>query len=222
MADLDKALEFTLEEEGGWSNHPEDPGGATKFGITIAVLKGMGKDYDLDGDGDVDEVDLSHITKTDARHIYDVRYWRGAGILSQRIATKHFDIGVNMGIMVGTLLLQKSLISIGAHGVIADGIFGAMTEAAVNQSDPASLLLDLAAEQSHRYYQIVGWQAQKGAADLGWTSEEAAYVLAHANARDLQGLIGFKARLEASKRRVGKLAFLKGWQTRAAKLPLEA
>lgn len=37
MEGLDQALEWLLEEEGGWSNHPADRGGKTMFGITQAT-----------------------------------------------------------------------------------------------------------------------------------------------------------------------------------------
>ena len=54
MADVKILAPFILKWEGGFVNHPNDPGGATNKGVTIAVWKKQG--YDKDGDGDIDIV----------------------------------------------------------------------------------------------------------------------------------------------------------------------
>ena len=56
MADVMKLAPFILSFEGGFVNDPDDRGGATNKGVTIATWRKVG--YDKDGDGDIDFNDL--------------------------------------------------------------------------------------------------------------------------------------------------------------------
>ena len=47
---------------------PDDPGGATSFGVTIHTLRRLG--LDLDGDGDVDEADVRRVTRAQAVDLF--------------------------------------------------------------------------------------------------------------------------------------------------------
>ena len=42
MAQIGKVIDFILKWEGGYTDHPNDPGGATNMGVTIGTLKGLG------------------------------------------------------------------------------------------------------------------------------------------------------------------------------------
>ncbi len=73
-ADFESALTVLLQHEGGFANHPADPGGATNFGVADA---GDGKkdgliDLDRDGVGDVRPKDL---TREQAAEYYRRHYW---------------------------------------------------------------------------------------------------------------------------------------------------
>lgn len=69
-----KAMEFTAKWEGlKFTNHAADPGGPTKYGITLATAKAA--KLDKDGDGDVDAVDVSLLTPEDALEVYKEKYW---------------------------------------------------------------------------------------------------------------------------------------------------
>ena len=64
MADVNILAPFILKWEGGFVDHPNDPGGATNMGVTLKTWKSQG--YGKDGDGDIDVIDLKKITKQDA------------------------------------------------------------------------------------------------------------------------------------------------------------
>ncbi len=80
----DQAFDFLMENEGGYVNHPLDPGGETKYGIC--------KKYNPD-------IDIKNITLDFAKDFYYRKYWLPMfeRIKDQRIAIKLFDISVHVG-----------------------------------------------------------------------------------------------------------------------------
>jgi len=91
---FDKALSFVLKWEGGYSNHPEDPGGATNLGITQSVYNSWRRSKGLPVQ------DVRNITREEAAQIYKERYWDplqldGANPAFQLAA---FDAAVNHGV----------------------------------------------------------------------------------------------------------------------------
>lgn len=135
MKGLDDALEFLLAEEGGWSNHPADKGGATMYGVTQAV-------YDDYRTRLVKKAKQSvkKITKEEARQVYDILYWRAAGCdrLPWPFSYVTFDAAVNSGVSRGVRWLQSGL------KVDQDGKIGPKTIAAaqraVEEGDSQALL----------------------------------------------------------------------------------
>lgn len=85
---FEKAFKFTSAWEGGYSNHPNDSGGATNFGITQATFEASG------GSGPV-----ANITKEQAKEIYRKYFWEGIGAnkVQDPLATVLFDTAVNFG-----------------------------------------------------------------------------------------------------------------------------
>ena len=59
-----------VAREGGYVNDPDDPGGATKYGVTIHTMRRLG--LDLDQDGDVDAHDVRHLTQEQAEKASNV------------------------------------------------------------------------------------------------------------------------------------------------------
>ena len=62
--------------EGGYFDHPNDPGGVTMYGVSLMFLKGLDLwEGDIDGDGDIDRDDVLAVTKDTARDIFKRHFW---------------------------------------------------------------------------------------------------------------------------------------------------
>jgi cyclohexanone monooxygenase len=92
----DIAIEI-VAREGGYVNDPDDPGGATKFGVTIHTMQRLG--LDLDDDGDVDAVDVRQLTQAQAVDIFVRHYYERPLIadLPTGLQASVFDMYVNAG-----------------------------------------------------------------------------------------------------------------------------
>lgn len=126
---LAEALKFTLRWEGGYVNHPNDPGGETNKGVTIATYNEYRRRRGLP----LQSVRL--ITDAEVYEIYETMYWQPAQCATMRrpLAIVHFDTAVNFGVGGSTLLLQQSL------GVPVDRVFGPVTREALQRADHASV-----------------------------------------------------------------------------------
>lgn len=113
-------LRWTLGYEGGYSNHPDDPGKATMRGITQAV-------YDDDRrERNLPPRDVRGITDAELQAIYRRRYWQLAGCdaLPAGVDYAVFDFAVNSGVARAVRTLQ------GIVGARPDGAFGSATQLA--------------------------------------------------------------------------------------------
>ena len=103
-ANFAQALQKLLEHEGGYSNHPSDPGGPTKYGITIA-------DYRKYVMPKASAADVKAMKIEDAQDIYRAKYW---GVLRcddlpSDLDYAVFDYGVNSGPSRAAKVLQRLL-----------------------------------------------------------------------------------------------------------------
>jgi lysozyme family protein len=111
-----RCLAEVLKHEGGWADHPKDPGGATMKGVTIAVFR------EYKGRA-VTKDELRNISDDDLEAIYRVGYWdkvRGDD-LPAGVDLMVFDLAVNSGPSRAARFLQ------GAVGADADGVIGPKT-----------------------------------------------------------------------------------------------
>ena len=103
-ANFDRALALLLVSEGGYVNNPRDPGGATKYGITIATLRNYrGRSVTVD--------DVRQLTADEAGQIYHRNYWspvRG-DLLPAGVDYAVFDFAVNSGPRKAAEMLQECL-----------------------------------------------------------------------------------------------------------------
>lgn len=121
---FDEAFHELLGHEGGYSNHPDDPGGETMWGITQRVARANGYL------GPMRELPVSL-----AKSIYKELYWDSvrADEVPKQARYALFDAAVNSGPVQAIKWLQKSA------EVVDDGKFGPNTLRAVQAYDPELL-----------------------------------------------------------------------------------
>lgn len=120
--------EEIVAREGGYVNDPDDPGGATKYGVTIHTMRRLG--LDLTGDGRVDAEDVRKISYEQAVEIFLNHYFLRPRIaeLPEPLHATLFDMYVNAGANA-VKILQRLLGDLG-EAVSVDGIIGPQTIAA--------------------------------------------------------------------------------------------
>lgn len=162
MAKLDIIAPYILAWEGGFVNDPDDRGGATNKGVTLAVWCKQG--YDKNGDDIIDVADLKLITAKDATGILRKCYWnrwQADCIKSQSIANILVDWVWGSG-KWGITIPQQML------GVTPDGVVGEKTIAALNERDPIAFfnalkmrrrefLQDICRKRPANYKFLRGW-----------------------------------------------------------------
>ena len=128
MLDVRQIAREIVDREGGFVNDPDDPGGATKYGVTIGTARRVA--LDKDGDGDVDVSDLRALSREDAVRVFMEYYFQRPGIarLPEVLQASVFDMYVNAGANA-VKILQRLLGQMG-HRVDVDGAIGAQTVAA--------------------------------------------------------------------------------------------
>lgn len=125
MQTVREIAEQIVAREGGFVNDPDDPGGATKYGVTLATMRRLG--LDLDGDGRVGEGDVRALTRARAVGIFIEQYYDRPGIaaLPEGLRASVFDMYVNAG-GNAVKILQRVLREMG-QAVAVDGVIGPQT-----------------------------------------------------------------------------------------------
>lgn len=158
------AVNRVLSHEGGYVNHPRDPGGETNWGVTVGVARENGFTGSMRG-----------MTRDDAVRIYEKCYWnrvRGDD-LGMALGFQVFDAAVNHGAGNAIRWLQR------AAGVADDGRLGPATLAAARARTAPDMCL-LFNEQRLAFYTNLstwptfgkGW-ARRIAGNLRWAALDA-------------------------------------------------
>ncbi|MCB1342766.1 MAG: peptidoglycan-binding protein [Pseudooceanicola sp.] len=140
MPTVREIAEEIVAREGGYVNDPDDPGGATNFGVTIHTMRRLG--LDLTGDGAVTTADVRALTRAQAVDIFIRHYYERPRIadLPAAIQASVFDMYVNAGSNAVTIL-QRLLREMG-FPIATDGQIGPRTIAAATDAaapDPLAL-----------------------------------------------------------------------------------
>jgi lysozyme family protein len=137
MAEFDQEIRrWILASEGGYVDHPKDPGGATNMGITrntLAAWRG----------GAVSKADVRALTVDEAMRIYKANYWDRiwGERLPPGLAYAVLDYAIHSGVSRAVRDLQRTLGALYTGAI--DGIIGALTICAVDKSDIKSLITRL-------------------------------------------------------------------------------
>ena len=126
---FERCLPLVLHHEGGFVNHPDDPGGITNLGCTKATWeRWVGRRCTVE--------DMRALTPEDVAPLYREKYWhkvRG-GDLPAGIDYCVFDTAINSGPGRAAKFLQEAV------GATPDGIIGLRTLAAVREADPRQVI----------------------------------------------------------------------------------
>ncbi len=167
-ASFAEALSLILRHEGGYADHPLDPGGATNLGITRATLA------DWRGRA-VSRAEVRALGQAEAAAIYRQRYWNAvrADDLPAGVDLAVFDAAVNAGPVRAVRWLQAAL------GVAVDGRIGPQTLAAARRTDRADLIRAISSQRLGFLRRLATFSAF----GRGWTrrvaeTESAALALA--------------------------------------------
>ncbi len=149
MTDLtvfDKAFERLMDNEGGYVNHPLDPGQETMYGVT----KRVAVDHGYRGD-------MRKLPKSLARDIAKKSYWDKSHCdrFDPRVATQLFDASYNHGPVNAIKFLQRAA---GLNEKYVDGIIGSQTIGAVNQFDPNIIVLRFLSKRLDFFTRLGTWK----------------------------------------------------------------
>jgi lysozyme family protein len=131
QSNFENCLKLMLAHEGGYVNHPQDPGGMTNLGVTKRVWEEwVGHE--------VDEKQMRALTPETVAPLYKRKYWDAvrADELVDGVDYCVFDVAVNSGPGRAIKFLQSCI------GTTPDGGFGPATLAAVKEAekDPTRLI----------------------------------------------------------------------------------
>lgn len=146
---FEEYVERVLSHEGGWSRHPDDPGGETNWGITARVARQHGY-----------RGDMRYLTRVEAKAIYRKAYWNTVkgDKLHPVVSFQVFDGAVNSGVERSSRWLQEVV------SATMDGDIGPKTLAATSKMDP----MEVAVRYNSTRLQFLTGLPTWGAFGRGW------------------------------------------------------
>lgn len=157
-AAFNDALPFILRWEGGFVDHPADPGGRTNKGVTQRVYDRWRERQGLPAQ------DVKRIQDGEVHAIYEAGYWvpPRCDLLAQPLDLVQFDTAVNMGPGRAVRFLQTAV------GCGVDGDFGPGTERAVASCDAGNVVAAYCNLREKFYRQIVANKPSQEVFLKGW------------------------------------------------------
>ena len=154
---FEECLARVLKHEGGYVNDPLDSGGRTNLGVTQRVWEEwVGHP--------VSEADMKALTPEKVGKLYKQKYWNAAycEVLPKGLDYVVFDFAVNAGTGRAVKTLQSAI------GVVADGVIGPRTRAAINGANPKDLVTKFSDARADFYQGIVARRPDQARFIRGW------------------------------------------------------
>jgi len=143
---FEKSLALVLQHEGGYVNHPSDPGGRTNLGVTQRVWE----EY---VGHPVDEAEMRSLTKEMVSPLYRKEYWdavRGDQLPSGADYLA-FDFAVNAGAFRSIKTIQRAL------KITADGVIGPVTVKAIQDTNAEDFINNFSAAKESFYRSLTNF-----------------------------------------------------------------
>ncbi len=174
MMGIEALIDEVIGREGGYSNHPADKGGPTRWGVTEAVARAHGY-----------RGEMSAFPREEAAAIYQRLYWLKPGfdrvaVLAPTLAAELFDTGVNMGPATAAGFLRRALNALNRQaadyadippsGLIDDPALAALRAFLTKRGKggEAVLLKAMEALQGERYVRLAEARPVNEAFLYGW------------------------------------------------------
>ncbi len=157
MSAFDEALEVVLQNEGGFTDNPADPGNWTGGTFNVGLCRGTKWGISAAA---YPTLDIRNLTENDARTIYFQRYWcpMSADRLPPCLALLVFDAAVNLGVSRSIKLLQAAV------GTAQDGLLGPITLGAALKVNPVTAGIEFQSGRLLFMAGLPGWKTFGG----GW------------------------------------------------------
>ncbi len=202
---IDQIIDAVLEAEGAkYTNDPADPGGPTRWGITLKTLRRWRQSGGRRGGRQVTAADVRALGRPEAFEIYRVEYVDRPGFdkIPEDVRPFVVDTGVNMGPGTAARMFQTAV------GATVDGLIGPKTLARARRQDAAQILFELIRIREDAYVR------QVRASVIAYDRK------VHAVLDGLSGSTSTVVRVRAELDALGnvatrtKLRFLRGWIAR--------
>jgi lysozyme family protein len=154
---FDLVFERVIGHEGGYSDDPKDPGNWTGGRVGVGQLKGT--KYGISA-ASYPLWDIKNLTLEQAKYIYKKDFWTriNADMLHDGVAYQLFDFAVNSGCQTAIRYFQRAL------GVADDGLWGPVSQHAVDNSTESDMIMSLCAERLEYMTKLKNWPV----AGKGW------------------------------------------------------
>ncbi|NEY89229.1 holin-associated N-acetylmuramidase [Tabrizicola oligotrophica] len=183
-----------VAREGGFVQDPDDPGGTTNHGVTLAALRRLG--LDISGDGTIDGSDVRRLSAAQAVEIYIEHYFRrpGLGALPEVVQPAVFDMQVNAG--ASAVKILQRLCSEMGFACVDDGAVGPATIRAAQlayEAAPAHLADAYGIARRNFYYALADarpasrkYACRRDGGKGGWITRAEEFIAPHYHLTDAQ------------------------------------
>ena len=184
MSSFDQAVLTIIQHEtlpphtdGSFTVTSGDRGGATKWGVSLRFFQeefpalGVTLSFPVPASAD----DIKALTRDQACQVYRVCWWDRYGygrLVDQNVATKVFDMAVNMRRQAAHRIVQEAIAACGVR-LLVDGIFGNDTIRAANGVNPKNLLFAMTVKQAAHYQSICTADPTQEKFRNGWMARAA-------------------------------------------------